>query len=71
LLTLGRAGFTAAGPINRKFSRRFFQKAASHFLPVFTRAFPFGIKAAHIGDEGKGAAAGVSGQILAAIDGEG
>jgi hypothetical protein len=28
---LGRAGFTAAGPVSKKFLRRFFQKAAIFF----------------------------------------
>jgi hypothetical protein len=29
---LGRCGFSAAGPVSKKFLRRFFQKAATFFL---------------------------------------
>jgi hypothetical protein len=31
-INLGRAGFTAAGPVSKKFLRRLFQKAPTSFL---------------------------------------
>jgi hypothetical protein len=38
-INLGRAGFTATGPEERKFLRRFFQKAAA-FLPRPLLVYP-------------------------------
>jgi hypothetical protein len=32
--TLGRAGDTATGPVEKKFLRRFFQKAATFLFPL-------------------------------------
>jgi hypothetical protein len=39
LLTLGHAGFTAIGPVSKKFLRRFFQKAPTYFTLYQAQTF--------------------------------